>query len=519
MPPGPRPAASLPRGAAAYAGVAAAAGGACLMIVEITASRVLAPVFGNTLHVWSAVIGLILAALSLGYALGGRRADRGQPLADLWAACLLAAVGVGLIPPLADALLPLLSRLPAGPLGPLLAGLLLFAAPGVLLGATSPLAVRLSTDAGLPVGRAAGRISALAALGSIAGTFAAGFVLLPVVGSRAVLLSVAAALTLLGLGGRWVARGRRLDGQTLGGLLLLGLLGAGLLAGPVRGPAGLAHQEESAYHRIRVLEGVSAEGRSVRRLLLDSTEEGAVYTDGPGLPFRYTRYVDLVELFGPPPRRAFFVGGGAFAMPRHLLSRFPQARVQVAELDPAVVRVARQHLGLHADARLQVLVGDGRRALRERTGGYDLVVGDAYRGLGAVPPHLTTREFYELVRARLSPEGVYLANLVSPADLTRAPFVAATLRTLAGVFPEVYVFRVPPEDEDSPLINVIVACPATRRDLSARSVHAWGQRRGHTGLTDTLVPAAGWRPAALLARELTDDFCPVEALVAAGLRG
>jgi len=489
------------------------------MIVEITASRVLAPVFGNTLHVWSAVIGLILAALSLGYWLGGRRADRGQPLQDLWAACLLAALGVGLIPPLASGLLPALTGLPAGPVGPLLASLLLFGVPGVLLGATSPLAVRLTADSGAPVGQAAGRISALAALGSIAGTFAAGFVLLPLLGSRALLFSVAAALTLLGLGGRWVASGRRLDGQSVGALLVMGLVGAGMLAAQPARPASVVYDRESAYHRIRVLQHTHDDGRPVRRLLLDSTEEGAVYLDAPGLPFRYTRYVDLVDLFVASPRGTFFVGGGAFAMPVHLLARYPQATADVAELDPAVVRVAREHLGLQPSERLRVLTGDGRRALRESAGPYDLIFGDAYRGVGAVPPHLSTREFYQLVRARLSERGVYLANVVAPAPPRRAPFLAATLRTLAAVFAEVYLFRVPPEDDASALGNVVLACPATPRGLDAPAIRSWGRSRGLAELGDTVVPAERWRPETLGALVLTDDHCPVEALVAAGLDG
>jgi spermidine synthase len=493
-----------------YANAAALISGACLMVMEIVASRVLAPAFGNTVFLWSSVIGLIMAALSLGYWLGGVLADRRPRLETLAGSLALSGLLVGAVPLLSTTVLETLGPDAGLIRGPIFATALLFLAPGVLMGTVSPIAVKLVALGGSEVGHASGRVSALGALGSIAGTFGAGFVLIPAWGNRAILVGIAITLALLALVGFALARAAlaRPIGATLATLLLC--LAAG--TSEAETSEDVLFDRQTFYHRVRVTDEPWGEQR-VRVLTLDTTNEGAMFLEGDGLPFRYTQFIDTVDLFTGSPRSAAFVGGGSFAMPKRFLERHEGGAAFVYELDPVVVEVGERFFRTRDVPGLEHRVGDARQLLRASNERFDLIFGDAYNGIRAVPAHLATLEYYRIVRDHLTVGGVYMTNIIASLSGSHAGFFHSTARTLREVFPELYVFAVRnPRDRRRPQ-NMVLVCPVSPRELTPAEIRFLGAEAGLEELTDGVVDLAPFEDAIDAAPILTDDHSPVEVLV------
>jgi spermidine synthase len=495
----------------AYASGAAFLSGGCLMVMEIVASRVLAPAFGNTIFVWSSVIGLIMAALSGGYYLGGVLADRRPHLSTLAWSLVFAGLAVGVIPLLSAPLLEVVADAFAGMMGPLVMSAILFVVPGVLIGTVSPIAVKLVALGGAEVGHASGRVSALGALGSIVGTLSAGFVFVPLAGITTILVGIALVLAVLGAAGFALARAPLpRPGAVVALTLALGALATVTDAGASE---GVLLDEQTFYHRVRVTD-VEWTGRPARILTLDTTSEGAMFLDGDGLPFRYTRFVDVADVFLGAPRSAAFVGGGSFAMPKRFVERHEGARAVAFELDPVVVEAGRRFFGVDEVEGLEIVTGDARQNLRRSEARFDLIFGDAYNGVRAVPAHLATLEYYRMLRQHLRVGGVYMANIISPVTGPQSGFFRSTVRTLRQVFPEVYVFAL--GDGASGSQNLVLVAPVVARQWSTREIRDLGRQAGLEALTETILDledverySAPFSEAALL----TDDHSPVENLV------
>lgn len=503
--PEPVPASS---GLRRYASVVAFVSGTCLMVLEVTASRVLAPEFGNTVYLWSAIIGMILAALSLGYRVGGQLAGTGDQLRRLVILSTACALAIAVVPALSGPLLAALAPAMSAEGGAMVATFLLFFLPSALIGALSPLTVKVQALAGVEVGRASGRISALGALGSILGTFATGFVLLPNFGTRFILVTIAVVMATLALVGTWFSRSRRGQAAVAAVAGVIGLVGPiDLRAAPKE---KLLFERDGFYHRIRVLEYPSGQGM-VRLLELDSTHEGAMAMNGRFMPFWYTRFVNLAPVLLTEPSRAAFVGGGSFTMPERFADMYPSAEIDVYELDPEVVEVGRAFFRLDEYRSIHPITGDARRALSRADVKYDFVFGDAYDGVQWVPFHLSTREYYEVVRDRLTPDGIYMANLISALDPEEGRFFYATARTLEAVFGHLMVFARSRDPQLSQNL-VLVASREPFRDPASFERLARDLGLGH--LARQRLPESVYADGVDGAMVLTDDYAPVEAMIA-----
>jgi hypothetical protein len=253
-----------PAGSAAILGVAALSG-AAVLVVELAAVRLLAPWFGTSSGVWTNVIGVLLLALALGYALGARLSSGGEPARRLGAALACAALATAWLPfaaaPVAGFFLPSGLGLDRAaellPWGSLAASCVLFLPPAVALGAVGPLAVEwLQRSAGGSAGAAGGRVLAASTLGSIAGTFATTYVALPVLGLSLTFLAAALLLLLLALP-LCVRRASRAAPRVLAGLAPLGVAagaaGASLARPAERAGTRLLESAESRYPSVRVV--------------------------------------------------------------------------------------------------------------------------------------------------------------------------------------------------------------------------------------------------------------------------
>ena len=495
-----------------FLGAACFCSGAAMMVIEISAARLLSPLFGNSMYTWTALIGVILIAFSAGGYWGGRLADRRAGLDVLgW---LLAGVAVLTysIPALSNWFGPAFAK---GGLidGPVMFSLFLLAIPGMLLGAVSPAAVRLYslTSADAHIGGAAGTISMLGSLGSFVGTFLSGFFLLGSFGVRSIFIGTATLLLALGIVAFVLAgQGRKHMLQLLVAASITALCGMFTQPTPAEGVT-VIYEHESFYHRIQIVEDGAGPAR--RRLLkLDSTHEGGMQPETGALVLPYQHFWRLGMLPERPIKSALFIGAGAFGMPEEVSRLFPEASVDVAELDPAVIEAGRKYFKLDEHPRVIAHAGDARHFVRTHSDKkWDLIFGDAYNGRHAIPAHLTTQEFFQLISDRLTPEGVYLMNVITSVQGSKSELLASMLATLKQVFPHIEVFALSGQ-RDEPQ-NIILM--ASHKDLSPYVVDrhypmgSWQARLVAHHLPQRLLPPPG--------TVITDDFNPVDAIIARGL--
>jgi spermidine synthase len=398
------------------------------LATEITASRLLAPYFGSSTVVWANLIGIVLAALALGYWLGGRLADRRPEPSVLGYVVLAAALCIAVIPfaarPFLDVTVEGLDTASVGAVvGSFLAVVVLCAPPVVLLGMVSPFAIRLAVSSIATAGAVAGRLYALSTAGSLVGTFLPALVLIPGIGTQRTFLAIAAlvaASSCFLLGARYLV-----VSAVLAGLLLVP-------PGAIKGEAGLIHEETSRYQYIAVVE--RPDGRRVLHLneglvIHSLWRPGSVLTGG-----EWDTYLAVPPLLGRPLERVAILGNAGGTTARALGVYYPEADVDGVELDPAVTRVGRRYFGLGDNPRLTVHTADARPYLRSTDARYDLIVVDAYRQ-PYVPFYLATQAFFRLVRDHLTPGGIVVLNVAAVPDDKR--LVGAIGGTLATEFPQV----------------------------------------------------------------------------------
>lgn len=549
------PARRVERAGAAAPGEAVAVGaavflsGAVLLSVEIAASRVVAPAFGNSLYVWGSLIGVVLAGLAVGYWLGGVAADRAPAPALLSVVIVLGALAVLLVPLLDDPVLAGIVAWDPGPrLSPLLAAIALFALPSVVLAAVTPVAVRLRTRSLARAGRTAGRLFSVSTAGSIAGTFATAFFLIPEVGTEQLFQLAAAAL--------FAAAGvvALLERRLVAVLALAALAGGLGYVGAAREPAGaqrlsgaaaqnwspvyrtrgygfldardalvergdsdlrVAFAKDTQYHRLAVVDD-----DSTRYLRFDNSLQSAMYLDDPfRTRFRYTDFFHLGLAYDPGARDVLFVGLGAGSSPKRMWRDFPELRLHAVELDSVVVDVAHRYFAVPKDdARLTVEVGDGRRLLARSDRRWDVIVIDAFFA-DAIPFHLVTREFLDLARSRLAPGGVVVTNVIGALSGPGSRLFRSVYKTYRAAFPTVLVHPVVEPGRGAPAAYrnlIVVATDAAAPDRTFLA-ERWEEVRRRVPSAPDLARAIRDRYDAPIPTGdvpvLTDDYAPTDALL------
>ncbi len=485
-------------------------GGLVSLSLELAAARLLAPTFGTSEPVWSAVIGLILLYLSLGYILGGRWADRDPRRERLAFLLLTAGAGIALIPFAARPVLHLATRGMASlelglVIGPFLAVLILFALPVTLLACVSPFVIRLSLGSVRESGGTAGRIYAISTAGSFLGAFLPNLLLVPHLGVQRTflllaLLTYATGLLLLKQAGDdrfwlflWL-------GLALIGLMLLPPSSPRPPTTQVPQPARLLYEGESVYNFIQVVE----DAQGTRYLLLNEGEgvHSLYHPDRLLTGGTWDFFLIAPAFAAAPPRmqRLLVIGLAAGTIPRQFTAFYGPIEIDGVEIDPAIVEIGRRYFGM-TEPNLHVHIGDGRVFLHESGERYDLIAVDAYR-LPYIPWHLTTVEFFEEVRAHLTEDGVVAVNVGhTPEDWRLVQAMEATMRE---VFPAVHAIAVPHT------FNAIVIGSAQPTSWETFEAHAATLPASLQGIAAEAEANRLTLPPGDL--RFTDDCAPVEAL-------
>ena len=475
-------------------------GGALIMVYEIIGSRILAPYVGTSTYTWTSLIGVILGALSLGYWLGGSWADRNPSKAVLSGAVFLAGGLVAATVLLKEAFLPLLTdnSLPLE-LKTVLASLVLFAPPSVLLGFVPPYAVKLKTRSLETTGRTVGRLYALSTVGSILGTFAAGFLLLPFVGSTRTLYLIAVILFILAaLIAPFPASRPRIAALAI---LFLGIAASETGSYFLRSVMNF-HDLDTEYSRVQILDTTQIKtGRAIRAMRIDPfVFQSSIYLDTHEPASEYHRFYHLLRHFDPDFENTLMIGGAGYSFPKEYLKSYPGRRIDVVEIDPMMTQLAREHFDLKDDPRLKIIHADGRIFLNgAKSAAYDVVLIDAFSTLFSVPFHMITIEAVSEIERVLDDDGVVILNLGTAIKGDAGRFLGAVLSTYRKVFQIVLVFKVNAEKSDTSVQNVILVAVKNSDRKISRSVdeeieillaneYKGEFEQGEAVLTDDLAP-------------------------------
>lgn len=477
--------------------------GAVVMVLEMTGSRILAPFLGTSIVVWTSLIGVILGSLSAGYWWGGRLADRNPSHRTLAGIILVAGFCIAGIALSKSFVLDFVQyRAGSVHLAAVLGTVVLFAPSSVLLGMVSPYAVRLKMRALEESGRTVGNLYAISTVGSIVGTFLAGFFLIGFFGSTNIIIILSVVLAITSL---LAYAGDRMVKISALSLFVLLLLGSQSYSGYL---AGLDfHDIDTQYNRILVYNTISMRTGKPMRVMVtgpEGTQSGMFLDDHTELALRYTQFYPLAAHFNPRMSKVLMLGGGGYSFPKFALRFYPRIEMDVVELDPGVTAVARRLFALRDDPRLRIHHEDARIFLNRASGSYDVILCDTFNSHYSIPFHLSTVETVRRLFDLLADDGVVLVNTLSAIEGDRGRFLRAEVATIKAVFPQVFLFPVdsstPPERWQNVMI-VALKSPGAPRLTSADPAIAELLRHRWTGPVKEDLPI------------LTDDYAPVDRYV------
>lgn len=496
----PEPSSSLPpRLAAAIVFFASGA----VLVLEVMGLRLVAPYVGVTLQTSTAVIGVALAAIAVGAWTGGRLADSVQPRRLIPLTLVLAGALTTLTLPLVRLMGPTLQG--DDPVSITILAFLAVFAPCVFLAGVTPMVVKLQLRSLSRTGTVVGRLSGLGTLGAIIATFVTGFVLLAALPSSIVIVGLGTLTIVLGVA-LGLSRGPWRTPPLA--LILMGVFGVGVV--PFLPSRCVV---ETAYHCARVVEDPARP--TGRLLVLDTLVHSYVdLTDPTYLAFPYIQTMaSVADVMRPSgrPLSAVHMGAGGLTLPRYLAATRPGSSSRVLEIDRGVLELDRAQLQLRPEPGLQLDVGDARVLLAgERTGGRDLVIGDAFGGI-AVPWHLTTRETVSAIRRILRRDGIYAVNVI---DNPPGRFVRAEVATISAVFPSVAVAAAQSSIAGQTGGNFVILA-----STSALPIAALDARLRERGTAATVVTAHEVTRFAEGAQVLRDEYAPVDQLITPRTRG
>lgn len=474
--------------------------GAVVMILEMVGSRVFSPYLGTSIYIWTSLIGVIMGSLSLGYYLGGRIADRGANYKTLSNLLLAAGFLVFLMNITKGFFLTnTLGFFYDSKSAVLLISMILFFPSSTLLGMISPYAVKLKLDSLSTSGSTVGNLYAISTVGSIFGTFLAGFYLIAFFGTTKIIYFLAIVLVLLAL---YAHSGT--DKKTK--LLMLLLFGSSYV-GQVLYENNKARNGfvdvDTQYNRVWIYDELFPEdGRPVRRMNLNRQNASAMYLDGSDIVFSYQEYYNLIKHFNPTVKDALLLGGAAYSYPKEFMRQFPQANIDVVEIDPGLTKLAQQYFNLKMTDRLGIFHEDARIYLNDNKKQYDAIYMDAFDSYYSIPGHLTTKEAVQKIYDSLNDGGILFTNLISSLEGDMSGFLNSEYFTYKAVFPEVLIYKVKNTANPRQMQNLVL--------VAFKNIDMSKNLQSDDAKTSLLLKNLYTKEIKSNGLILTDEFVPIE---------
>ncbi len=504
---------SFPAPAAAVIYLVAFVTGAIVMSFEMLGSRYLNPYFGSGIYTWAALISTVLLALTAGYFLGGYLADRTASAGVLAVTVMIGSVYLLALPSFAQAILEaVLAGVDDIRAGSLISSLAIMLFPVTFLGMYSPFAIRLLLRSAQQSGRVSGAVYGISTAGSIVGTLGTTFFLIPMIGSRAITLTLGAIGLISGLA---LLALSRLERRALGALICIALaalaapscraeslLDDGVRAAMLKRANGRIAHIETEYNDVFITKRQNQLTMSFQVKGWDYTESVINLLDPDDLPLRYAQVMTIATIYPETPKKILMLGLGGGSISTYLGRFMPEAAITTVEIDPGVINAAKSYFGLRETERMRYRAGDGRVFLNRNSERYDLILLDAYRG-GYVPFHLLTREFYALVKQRLAPGGAAAFNVHDGSKL-----YTSTVKTLGDVFATLDLYPTGLGE----VIAVATASPAPDKETLERRAAALQERYGFRFPLPGILQRRMDQPLAQAASGdlITDDFAPAD---------
>ena len=489
----------------------------CTLVIELVAGRIMAPYVGVSLYTWTSIIGVVLAGISIGAYFGGLIADRFPHPSTLGWLLLLSGLGALTISPLTNLLgesvfhTSLMVRI-------LLMTTFIFFVPSCLLGMISPVVVKLTLNNLEKTGNVVGIIYAFSTLGSILGTFATGFYLIQWMGTRHILLTMGIILIICApiFSGSFIKK-RTFFLFFLSLTLLLCFFYERAFNPLLEGDT--YYFKESNYYTIRLQKDVLNKEASLVTLYLDHLTHSRTDLKDPfHLEFYYIRAFEELLRWKADGKKTFyslFIGGGGYTFPRFVELKYPNAKIEVVEIDPEITRVAQTYLDIPKDAKIRTFNEDARWFVMncKEKGKYDFIFLDAFNDL-SIPYHLTTKEFAMQLKILLKPHGLLLSNVID--NFPKGAFLSSYIRTLEEVFGKGYVhlISISPLNDFMGTSNFIVVASLQKIDLNdfIRKIKKMDNKdmTSHVVSQDRLQQYLKNSYSVIL----TDDYAPVDNLTA-----
>ena len=415
--------------------------GATGMIIELVASRILSPYLGNSNLIWTCIIGMMLAFMSLGYFIGGKLSDK-HPKRNLLSLFLLnSATFISLIPMIEIYAIEPISKTNLNlPLLAIICSTITFGIPSMFLATASPFAVKLKDKDLEEIGGVSGRMSALSTIGSIVGTFLAGFVLIPKLGVKNIILLVVIVLVILS----YLIYEDKDIKYTIKIIATLVILVSLVLVGKkmfLQKHEDMILDTDSEYSRIWIKKFTNNSGKEYNTLEVDKGYE-SIASGEKNLTADYLKYYDLFNYYQENTENVLMIGGAAYTYPSYFLEQYKDKKIDVVEIDSKMTELAEKYFDLNTqNENLNIYHEDGRRYINTTQNKYDCILIDAFKGLN-VPFQLTTEEALIQAKRNLNENGIVITNIISALDGKNANFIKYEYATYKKVFKDVKIFKV-----------------------------------------------------------------------------
>lgn len=419
--------------------------GAIAMGLELVAARVLSPYVGSSNVVWTSIIGIILLSMSLGYWIGGKKADNGADANFLSKLLIFAAIATSLIPLLETLIVKQLAgKIENLTIVAILCAMMLFSIPCLILAMVSPITVKINCHKNKEIGSLSGKISSLDTIGSIFGTFFAGFVLIPNIGVRNINLGVSISLLFMSLFIRKDYNRKFIFKYIFIFILSIVFVFFGKEVFKLMNPE-VKLDVDSQYSRIWIVEQ-DVNNIPVKFLQVDTGWQSFVYKKSGTIPFSFYYYYDLFDYYNKKADNVLLIGGAAYIYPSKFLRVFKDKKIDVVEIDEKMTELAVQEFRLDIDnPRLKIYTQDGRSFLNYSNKKYDAIMIDAFKGTD-MPFELTTYEALTNAKEMLNESGVVLTNVTCSLEGKNSDFIKYEYVTYKKVFDEVKLYAVQTDD-------------------------------------------------------------------------
>jgi len=479
--------------------------GALIMIFEIIGARLLAPFIGTSFYVWTALIGFILASLSIGYHLGGKWIDKKPDITWLGYSFFGAAFSLIYVFLIKDHFLHWITAHVHG-IKPasIIASLVLFVPASIFFGSVSPMVAKLILKDMDHTGKTMGNVFTFSTIGSLFGTFFAGFYLLPTFTLSQILMGIIitsfipAIIIFIRLK-KW-------------GFLSISFLGIILMfyafVNKTEDSTFLL-EKESLYNSIKVYKTIDYHTNdSILIMQLGMQRAGGMSLTKRELPYNYLYYFKLAEHFNPQFSSALMLGGAAYGFPKYYLKAYPEANMDVVEIDEEVTAVAEAFFHLdRSNPRLHIFHEDARTFINHSKQKYDVIYSDTFRNAISLPYQLTTVEAIKKQYDLLNEGGLVMVNVIQAVEGKASLFLQAEMQSFKEVFPQVFLFADAGNNKRKQIQSTIIVALKSDKPVPLNSNNIEMDSLLIKRVTDFTIHQTA----------LYDDYAPVDYLAFRGM--